>query len=65
MGRKLKAIDFNVTRLSTYEFSTIYTSLPHNLIKDKLTDLIENAFNTEGSTYLACYDRTNFYFVKT
>ena len=32
----LKARDFNASSLSTYDFSTHYTSLPHNLIKDKL-----------------------------
>ena len=37
---KLKARDFNATNLSTYDFSTLYTTLPHNLIKDKLIDLI-------------------------
>ena len=36
---KLKATDFNATSLSTYDFSTIYTILPHNLIKDKLIDV--------------------------
>ena len=41
----LKARDFNVTRLSTYEFSTLYTTLPHNLIKEKLIDLIERTLN--------------------
>ena len=30
-----------MTSLSTYDFSTLYTTLPHNLIKDKLIDLIE------------------------
>ena len=29
---KLKAKDFNATSLSTYDFSTLYTSLPQNLI---------------------------------
>ena len=43
-SNKLKARDFNVTCLSTYDFSTLYTTLPHNLIKDKLTDLIERTF---------------------
>ena len=38
---KLKARDFNATSLSTYDFSTLYTTLPHNLIEDKLIDLIE------------------------
>ena len=27
--------------MSTYDFSILYTALPHNLIKDKLIDLIE------------------------
>ena len=26
---------------STYDFSTLYSTLHHNLIKEKLTDLIE------------------------
>ena len=38
---KLKARDFNATSLSTYEFSTLYTTLPRYLIKDKLIDLIK------------------------
>ena len=46
---KLKARDFNRTSLSTYDFSTLYTTLPHNLIKDKLIDLIERAFQREGA----------------
>ena len=50
---KLKARDFNATSLSTYDFSTLYTTLPHNLIKDKLIDLIERTFQREGSPYLA------------
>ena len=35
---KLKATDFNATCFSTYDFSTLYTTLPHNLIKNKLID---------------------------
>ena len=42
---------------STYDFSTLYTTLPHNLIKDKLIDLIERTFQRECSPYLACSDR--------
>ena len=53
---KLKASDFNATGLSTYDLSTLYTSLPHNIIQDKLIDLIEKTFNREGSPYLACND---------
>ena len=41
-------------------FFTFYTSLPHNLIKDKLIDLIERTIQREGSPYLACNDRIAF-----
>ena len=57
---KLKARDFNATSLSPYDFSTLYTTLPHNLIKDKLIDRIERTFQREGSPYLACNDRNAF-----
>ena len=50
---KLKSRDFNATSLSTYDFSTLCTTLPHNLIEDKLIDLIERTFNREGSPILA------------
>ena len=61
---KLKARDFNATSLSTYDFSTLYTTLPHNLIKNKLIDHIERNFNREGSPYLACNDRNAFFTLK-
>ena len=57
---RLKARDFNVTSLSTYDFSTLYTTLPHSLIKDKLIDLIKRTFQREGSPYLVCNDRNAF-----
>ena len=50
---KLKSIGFLASGLSTYDLSTLYTTLPHNLIKEKLTELIEQTFNREGSLYLA------------
>ena len=51
---------FNATSLYTYDFSTLYTSLPHNLIKDKLIDLIQRTFNREGSPCLAVTTETHF-----
>ena len=42
-------------------FSILYTTLPHNLIKDKLIDLIEKPFQREGSPYLAFNDRNAFF----
>ena len=60
---KLNSRKFLASGLSTYDFSTFYTTLPHNLIKEKLTELIEQAFNREGSLYLACNDKKClFYF---
>ena len=41
---KLKCRAFRATSLSTYDFSTLYTTLPHNLIEEKLLDLIEWTF---------------------
>ena len=38
-----------------------FTTLPHNLIKDKLVDLIERTFQREGSLYIACNDRNAFF----
>ena len=42
-------------------YLALYTTLPHNLIKDKLTELIEQTFNREGSLYLACNDKNAFF----
>ena len=43
----LKAKCFQASTISKYDFSTLYTSLPHNLIKKQLVDLIENTFRRE------------------
>ena len=59
---KLKDIGYQATSLSTYDFSTLYTTLPHNLIKEKLLDLIERTFyKKEGEIYLACNDKKAFF----
>ena len=62
---KLKCRGFRATSLSTYDFSTLYSTLPHNLIKEKLLDLIEwtfkRALKNYGSLYLACNDRKAFF----
>ena len=50
-----------ITLFPGQAFSTLYTTLPHNLIKDKLIDLIESTFQREGSPYLACSDRNAFF----
>ena len=49
-----------MTSLSTCDFSTLYTTLPH-LVKDKRIGLIERTFNWEGSSYLACNNINAFF----
>ena len=44
---KFKSKNFQASKLSTYDFSTLYTTLPHHLIKDKLIDLINRTFIRE------------------
>ena len=58
---KLKSRGFRATSLSTYDFSTLCTALPHNLIKEKLINLIEWTFKREGSPYIACNERQAFF----
>ena len=45
-------------------FSSLYTTLPHDIIKEKLLDVIEriikNKFKKEGKLYLACNDNKAF-----
>ena len=48
--------------MSFYDFSTLYTTLPDNLIKEKLLDLIERSFyKKEGKLYIACNDKKAFF----
>ena len=59
---KLRDIGYQATSLSTYDFSTLYNTLPHNLIKEKLLDLIERTFyKKEGKLHLACNDKKAFF----
>ena len=47
---KLKCKDFHVSTVSSYDFSTLNTSLPHTLIKKKLVSLIEGILGQEQKT---------------
>ena len=58
---KMKSRGFCASSLSTYDFSTLYPTLPHNLIKNKLVDLIDRICQSEGSLYIACNDRHVFF----
>ena len=58
---KLKTKGFQASTLSTYDFSTLYTTLPHNLIRNQLVGLIENTFRREEALYLACNEEHAFF----
>ena len=58
---KLKARYFIATIWSTYNFSILYTSLPHNLIKDNLLIFLKEPSRGMLSLYLACNDRNVFF----
>ena len=47
--------------MSTYDFSTLYTTLPHHLIKDKLIDLINRTFIRKNTHYLTCNKECAFF----
>ena len=36
--------DLTATSVQTYDFSTLYTSIPHNLLKSRITALVHNSF---------------------
>ena len=57
----MKSRQFRAFSLSTYDLSTLYTTLPHNVIKEKLNDLNEWTFHKEDSLYLACNVRNAFF----
>ena len=58
---KLKTKGFQASTISTYDFSTLYTTLPHNLIRNQLVDLIEKTFRREEALYLACNEEHAFF----
>ena len=47
--------------ISTFDSSTLYATISHNLIKEKITDLIEQTFNREGSLYLFCNEKSAYF----
>ena len=58
---KLKTKGFQASTISTYDFYTLYTTLPHNLIRNQLVVLIGNTFRREEVLYLACSEECAFF----
>ena len=58
---ELKTKGFQASNISSYDLSTLYTTLQHNLIRNQLIDLIENTFRHEEVLYLACNEERAFF----
>ena len=58
---KIANSNYKASHISTYDFSTLYTTLPHKLINDKLISLIELTFAREKCTYIALNTKTAFF----
>ena len=66
LPRTMKSCDcvtFGVLRYLLSIFSTLYTSLPHDLIKAKVLALVNWCFNRESKTYLCTSVKAGFFLV--
>ena len=61
---KLHAHTGPLESINSFDFSTLYTTLPHDLIKKKLTYLIQWAFKKSDCEYI-CSNSYNAYFSNT
>ena len=58
---KLKAKGFQASTISTYDLSMLYTTLPHDLIRNQFVDMIEDTFRREEVLYMACIEERAFF----
>ena len=43
----------NVTSIKTYDFSTLYTNLPHTKLKERISELVSESFEGLDKTYVS------------
>ena len=58
---KLWLRNFQRSQVSSFDFSTLYTSLPHDLIKAIVLSLVKWCFNKESKTYLCTSEKAGFF----
>ena len=58
---KLRLQNFQGSQVSSFDFSTLYTPLPHDLIKSKILSLVKWCFNRESNTYLCTSDKAGIF----
>ena len=58
---KLKSRNFQANAICSYDFSNMYTTLPHDKINDRLSKLIKWCFDREGKTYICTSENKGFF----
>ena len=53
--------NFQGSQVSSFDFSTLYTSLLHDLIKAKVLSLVNWCLNRESKTYFCTPDKAGFF----
>ena len=59
--KKLRLRNIQGSQVSTFDFSTLYTSLLHDLIIEKVLFLVKWCFNRESKTYLCTSGKAGFF----
>ena len=59
--RALEEKQLSLNHVSTWDFSTLYTSLPHAPLKMQFYDLLERVFNTKGRSFIATNNFRTFW----
>ena len=45
----------NVENIATYDFSTLYTNIPHDKLKERMAKVISDAYEGDGRKYISVY----------
>ena len=45
----------DVENIATYDFSTLYTNIPHQKLKERMKQVVEEAYEGSGKKYLSVY----------
>ena len=45
----------NVENIATYDFSTLYTNIPHDKLKERMSSVINDAYEGDGHKYISVY----------
>ena len=61
INNSLEEKQLSVNHVSTWDFSTLYTSVSHAKLKHQLHDLLERVLTTRGKTFIATNNCRTFW----